>query len=96
MNAEPAAETRRTVHYAGRVQGVGFRATAWEIARRYRVSGYVENLPDGRVRLVAEGQRAEVEGLLVELRQAMRAYLRSEQVAEGEPSGEFDGFRIRR
>ena len=59
---------RRTVWFAGRVQGVGFRATTVRIAKRYPVSGYVENLPDGRVRLVVEGERVSLEQFLAELR----------------------------
>ena len=39
----------------GRVQGVGFRYTAHNIARRHDVTGYVKNLTDGRVELVMEG-----------------------------------------
>ena len=43
------------VHYEGRVQGVGFRYTVKNLAREYDVSGTVENLPDGRVVLLASG-----------------------------------------
>ena len=52
------------VYYTGRVQGVGFRATAADLARGYPVTGWVRNLPDGRVELWAEGPRADVEGFL--------------------------------
>ena len=45
----------REIHYSGHVQGVGFRATAYSIASGLAVTGYVRNLPDGRVQLVAEG-----------------------------------------
>ena len=50
-----ADSVRATVQYSGDVQGVGFRYTAVTIARGYNVSGYVQNLSDGRVRLVVEG-----------------------------------------
>jgi len=56
------------VHYQGRVQGVGFRWTAKHIARGFDVTGSVENLPDGRVRLVAQGESDEVEGFLEAVR----------------------------
>src|SRR6187455_864933 len=46
---------RRRVWYEGRVQGVGFRYTARGLAGGFPVSGYVRNLDDGRVELVAEG-----------------------------------------
>ena len=43
---------RATVFYSGRVQGVGFRYTAREIACGYELTGYVRNLDDGRVELI--------------------------------------------
>jgi len=55
---------RVTVLYGGRVQGVGFRATVRHIARGYDVTGLVHNLPDGRVELVAEGMKEELDAFL--------------------------------
>ena len=46
---------RKTIYYSGRVQGVGFRWTTRRIACEYDVTGYVMNLPDGRVELAVEG-----------------------------------------
>lgn len=90
------ATIRRTVFYRGRVQGVGFRATACDVAERFTVTGFVENLPDGRVRLVAEGAEREVERLLEAIRQAMARNIAGADVAAGLASGEFVGFEIRR
>ncbi len=50
--------------YAGRVQGVGFRATVRQLACGYEVTGTVRNLPDGRVELVAEGREPELRAFL--------------------------------
>lgn len=47
---------RRRIYFSGRVQGVGFRYTTERLARHYDVTGYVQNLPDGRVELVVEGE----------------------------------------
>ena len=55
---------RVTVVYRGRVQGVGFRATVRHLARGYDVTGLVRNLPDGRVELIAEGAKAELQAFL--------------------------------
>ena len=52
-----------TAYFTGRVQGVGFRYAALQVAREFEVSGFVANLPDGRVHLEAEGAPEEVDGL---------------------------------
>lgn len=55
---------RVIVVYRGRVQGVGFRATVGHLARGYEVTGLVRNLPDGRVELIAEGAKGELQAFL--------------------------------
>ena len=80
---------RKTVHYTGHVQGVGFRYTATTIAGKHSVAGYVQNLPDGRVRLVAEGQEKEVDALLEEVQSAMSRYNDSRDIEPGEATEEF-------
>ena len=52
------------VFYEGRVQGVGFRYTVRHLAKGYDILGWVRNLPDGRVELLAGGQTEEVAGFL--------------------------------
>ncbi len=74
---EPHEEAqRREVHYSGRVQGVGFRYTACRIALQFAVTGYVKNLPDGRVELVVEGRPQEIEAMLQAVRAEMGRYIR--------------------
>ena len=58
---------RLQVYFQGRVQGVGFRYTVQHIARSYKVTGFVRNLHDGRVELVAEGEESELERFLNEI-----------------------------
>ena len=55
LEAVSEHEQQREIHYAGRVQGVGFRYTVRSLAARFDVTGFVRNLPDGRVHLVVEG-----------------------------------------
>lgn len=59
---------RFTAIVSGRVQGVGFRAFVRRNALDLGLAGYAENLPDGRVEVVAEGPRDELEHFLVRLR----------------------------
>jgi acylphosphatase len=92
-----AEETRhqREVHYSGRVQGVGFRYTVRSLAGRFQVTGFVRNLSDGRVHLVVEGPRSEVEEFLGEIRAEMSYYIGSVQETERAPTGRFPSFEIR-
>jgi acylphosphatase len=76
---------RRRVYYSGRVQGVGFRYTSRRLAQDHAVGGYVRNLPDGRVELVAEGDQAEVEALLEAIRQLLHDHIRDIQVVTEPP-----------
>ena len=92
---------RYTVHFEGRVQGVGFRFTTQRIADSHEVAGYVQNLSDGRVRLVAEGSGQAVQSFLDDVRAQMDRYLNKTNVREEAATGEFgepasaDSFGIR-
>jgi len=91
----PIGHQRRVVHYRGHVQGVGFRYTAQAIAGRYDVSGFARNLPDGRVELVAEGEKHELVAFLDDVRERMIRHIRDERVDTQPATGEFTGFEIR-
>jgi acylphosphatase len=93
MSTQP--HQQRTVTYSGHVQGVGFRYTVGAIADRFEVSGYVMNLPDGRVELVAEGTAAELDAFLADVQQRMGGHIAKSAVQTGPASGGFDGFAIR-
>ena len=86
---------RCEIHYAGRVQGVGFRYTARRISGRFRVAGFVRNLEDGRVQLVAEGPRGDLDDYLAALEDEMGQYIVGTQVNRGLATGEFERFDIR-
>ncbi|HBS27874.1 MAG TPA: acylphosphatase [Phycisphaerales bacterium] len=86
---------RVVVSYTGRVQGVGFRATAVRCAERFEVSGWVRNEPNGGVTLVAEGASEEVDGLLDEVARTMKGCIRGVDRREEPPIGE-QGFGVRR
>jgi acylphosphatase len=88
-------QNRRTVHFSGRVQGVGFRYTTRNIVLRYDVHGYVRNLPDGRVELVMEGPDSEMDQVIDELRRKMNGFIRGVQTQTSPATGEFEHFSIR-
>ena len=89
-----AEAVRVRLFFEGLVQGVGFRYTTYHISKRYRVSGYVKNLPDGRVELVAEGEPQEVERFVGEVSRVMGHYIRRIERDTGPATGEFESFRI--
>ena len=84
-----------TVLYSGLVQGVGFRYTAKTVATGFEVIGTVRNLPDGRVELVAEGTREELDAFRTALLDAgLAGFIRDEKVSWAEAKNEFTGFEI--
>ncbi len=86
----------RRMTISGRVQGVGFRCFAQDAAIREGVTGWVRNLPDGRVEAHAEGEMEAVTRLERALRQGPRGGRVDHVVVEPEePDGEFVDFTIR-
>ncbi len=86
---------RAHVFYSGRVQGVGFRLTAEETAKRFGVVGCVRNLRDGRVELIAEADRE----VLVQFLHAVRIgpmcnFIKEVDVTWSQPTGEYSEFEI--
>jgi len=85
---------RRHIYYTGHVQGVGFRWTARHIAQGFAVTGFVKNLADRRVELVAEGAAAEVDRFCAEIAERFGANIRDITVNESPFTGEFSTFEV--
>ena len=81
---------RLRVRYAGRVQGVGFRATARSIMSRFPVTGWVRNEPDETVLLEVQGADEAVRSALTDLRTSMDRNIQSEDAS---PIDDFLGER---
>ena len=87
-------ERRYVVHYRGEVQGVGFRYTVCRISSGFAVRGFVRNLSDGRVEIVAEGAAEEVQSFLKAVREQMAGYIRAEDLNIETATGEFKEFAL--
>ena len=84
------------IRVSGRVQGVFYRASTMDTARRLGITGWVRNEPDGSVYLEAEGTKAQLDQLMGWCNQGPAyAEVTSVNFQEGEIIG-FEGFDIRR
>ena len=88
-------QQQREVYYLGMVQGVGFRYETRRIASQFAVTGYVRNLPDGRVLVLVEGASRELDRFLEAVRARMDHYIREVSQTIQPASGQFGRFDIR-
>lgn len=87
---------RAEVYYSGDVQGVGFRYTARVFASNYpNLSGYVKNLSDGRVELVAEGEEETIKAFLADIKCDLENHIGDVSINWLPPKGDFKDFRVR-
>lgn len=84
------------VIFSGDVQGVGFRYTAARIARGFAVTGYVRNLRDGRVEMVAEGTPDELDAFVESVAREMGRHIRSMNRLKRPATGKYAAFSIAR
>ena len=77
------------------MQGVGFRYAVKSVVSGFEVVGIVRNLPDGRVELVAEGARDELNAFRQAIRESgLESFIQDEEVTWGDPDNNFRGFEI--
>lgn len=90
-------KARAHVLVFGRVQGIFFRDHTRRRAGSLGLGGWVRNLPDGRVEVLAEGEKEGLETLISWLQEGPPlAMVEGLEVDWGEYTGEFPGFRIAR
>lgn len=87
---------RLEVVVSGQVQGVGFRYFTRRVASGLGLMGWVANEASGRVRVVAEGPREDLDRLLEILREGPPgAFVERVDAGWAPPAGGLDGFEIR-
>jgi acylphosphatase len=87
-------QKRLHVYFTGRVQGVGFRFTAQDIGAELGVAGWVKNLRDGRVEIVAEAEEEVLKDLLERLNKFFSRYIQDTDIEWLPPTGELKDFRV--
>lgn len=86
--------TQAHIFYSGTVQGIGFRYTTLQIAEGLKVSGWVRNLTDGRVEILAEAQEEIVKQFMSSVEARFEGYIKDKQVKFSSPTGKTKEFRI--
>ena len=90
------ARQRMGLRISGIVQGVGFRYTSRMLAFQLNLTGWVKNLWDGRVEIVAEGQETDLKELIDDLRNDyFRRYIKNVDIEWSEATGEFNSFKVK-
>jgi len=88
-------QKRVNIIYSGQVQGVGFRFTTSAIAKEFGIKGWVKNLPDGDVEVVAEGEEKILNKFIEEVKRQMNYATFKESINWMAASGGLNGFEIR-
>jgi acylphosphatase len=87
-------QVAKHIIYTGNVQGIGFRFTALDAANRYKLTGFVRNLRDGSVEMLAQGLPADIDNCVREIKRAIGSYITGTKIENAAPNPEFRDFRI--
>lgn len=87
-------QTAKHVIFSGRVQGVGFRFTAFDIANRYKLAGFVRNVPDGSVELIVQGNADDINGCIQDIQESFAEYIRDAKIEEITFDAQYKDFKI--
>lgn len=90
-----SVQARWRVLFSGRVQHVGFRYTAYYLARPLYLTGWVRNLPDGRVEMEAQGGVSQLRKLLMQLKSQPHIHIERAEIEELPRVAWERGFKVR-
>ena len=82
------------IYYSGAVQGVGFRFAVESAASSLGLTGWVKNLRDGRVEVIAEGSEAALNEFLNKIKKRMQRYISDADISWQEATDEFKEFEV--
>jgi acylphosphatase len=88
------SQTAKHIIFTGRVQGVGFRFTAFNIANRHQLTGFVRNLPDGNVEMFAQGPAQTIDNCIRDIEEEFSDYIRETEIEEIPPNLQYKDFKI--
>lgn len=88
-------KTRFRIRFHGRVQGVGFRYTAYHIAQGLGLTGWVENCFDGTVLCEVQGDKISIDEMLGKLSSGRYIDITDMEISELQPDEQERSFNIR-
>lgn len=88
------AETAKHIVFTGSVQGVGFRFTAFHVANRYQLTGWVCNCTGGGVEMVAQGRPDKIDDCIRDIQESFAGYVRETKIEEVPPDPKYKDFKI--
>jgi len=84
----------KQIIFVGHVQGVGFRFTAHRMAGRHQLTGFVRNLRDGNVEVVAQGSAGDIEDCIRDIKESFPGYVREVIINDIPPDAKHTDFKI--
>ena len=87
-------QTAKHMIFVGRVQGVGFRYTAFHTANRYGLTGFVRNCPDGTVEMLAQGPADDITACIRDIEKSFPGYIRETKTEETPLNPKHIEFKI--
>ena len=86
--------TAKHIIFIGQVQGVGFRFTAFRIANRYKLTGFVRNAPDGNVEMLTQGSSDDIAHCIRDIEDSFTGYIRETKIEEIPLNPQYTDFKI--
>ena len=94
MPSSPKTKTRWHLVLSGQVQHVGLRYSALYLSRDYGLTGWVKNLPDGRVELEIQGDVSSLRRFYIELKSQPHIHISHADIVEVPVQPEERAFRL--
>ncbi|MFZ0034986.1 MAG: acylphosphatase [Sedimentisphaerales bacterium] len=88
------SQIAKHITFVGQVQGVGFRFTAFNIANRHQLTGFVRNSPDGTVEMLAQGSAGAVDDCIRDIVEEFSIYIKEPKIEEIPPNPKYEEFKI--
>jgi acylphosphatase len=87
-------QSAKHVIFTGQVQGVGFRFTAFNMANRHQLTGFVRNLPDGTVEMLIQGTSGAIDDCIRDIKEYFSGYIRETKIKEIPSNPQYKDFKI--